>query len=104
MQRYAALVELAERERELVTAGRWDELPELHARRAELVATMPALPPAEARAALRRAQELQAEVLDVLRRAIGDTAAELSHLRRAREAARGYAPARGDRRTLDYAG
>ena len=58
MSVYVELVELAELEAELVAAGAWADVVALEERRRELVARLPADPPAEAREALERADAL----------------------------------------------
>ena len=87
---YEHLVVLAERELALVQAGRYGELPDLHARRAQLVATLPAIPPEAARPALERAAALQALVVTALESARDTTGHELTRLRRGRGAVRAY--------------
>lgn len=88
---YAALVALAERERDLVAAGRFDELGALDAERTALVASMPRQVPAHARSALERAAELQLETTRALRAGIAERRSDLHALGRGREAARAYA-------------
>ncbi len=90
MSAYEHLVVLAERELALVQAGRLAELPDLHARRAQVVATLPARPPEAARPALARAADLQAQVGAALEAARDATGHELSRLRRGRGAVRAY--------------
>ncbi len=90
MSAYEHLVVLAERELALVQAGRLAELPDLHARRAQVVATLPSRPPEAARAALERAAEVQAQVAAALEAARDATGHELSRLRRGRGAVRAY--------------
>ncbi len=90
MSAYEHLVVLAERELALVQAGRLGELPDLHARRAHLVATLPARPPEAARAALERTAQLQALISAALEAGRDTTGRELSRLRRGRGAVRAY--------------
>jgi hypothetical protein len=87
---YEHLVVLAERELALVRAGRLAELPDLHARRAQVVATLPARPPEAARPSLERAAELQAQIGAALEAARDAAGRELGRLRRGRGAVRAY--------------
>jgi hypothetical protein len=87
---YEHLVVLAERELALVRAGRLTELPDLHARRAQVVATLPARPPEAARPSLERAAELQAQIGAALEAARDAAGRELGRLRRGRGAVRAY--------------
>ncbi len=89
---YERLVELAARERDLIAAGRYDELPALDDERAALVAALPAMPPAEAGPALERAAVLQEENTRALAAALVETRHGLLDLRRGRKTARSYAP------------
>ncbi len=91
---YQTLAGMIERELELVGDGRFDELERLQAAREALVATLPATPPACARAALERCALMQQRVtIEALRRREAVLLA-LAKVERARRAARGYAPAR----------
>ena len=58
MDAYARLVEMCERESELIAAADWDAVVALGNERAVLVGSLPAKPPAGARAHLRRADDL----------------------------------------------
>jgi hypothetical protein len=91
---YETLARMIERELELVGAGRLDELPELVRAREELIASMPATPPATARPALERAALMQKRLeIEILRRRDA-ILLELEKVERAQRAARGYAPPR----------
>jgi hypothetical protein len=99
---YEHLVVLAERELALVEAGRFAELPDLHARRSQVVATLPARPPEGARRALERAAVLQARIGEALEAELASTGHELTRLRRGRGAVRAYGHVGHDRvRTAD---
>jgi flagellar biosynthesis/type III secretory pathway chaperone len=94
---YETLARLAERELELLAAGRLDELDGVAAEREALLATLPAAPPACARAALERAALTQQRVtMEVIRRR-ETIVLELAQLEQVRRVARGYAPPRGAR-------
>lgn len=92
---YDRLVELAERERDLIAAGRYDELAELDDERGDVVDALPALPPPEAGPALERAAALQEENTRSLAAALVETRHGLLDLRRGRRTARSYAPQLG---------
>jgi Flagellar protein FliT len=96
MSPWAALVALAERERELASAGRWEELAAASAERSRVAAGLPA-PPPSARGDLARLQALQDELSAVLQLARAAAARELAGLGRGRRAARGYAATTGPR-------
>jgi NTP pyrophosphatase (non-canonical NTP hydrolase) len=96
------ILALAEEERELVHAGRAEDLEHLHARRQAAMAELPEELSDEALSALRHALALQRQITDALRDALAATGAELGRVSHGRAAARGYAPAGLDaRRTLD---
>ena len=90
---YERLLALAERERVLVHEGRADELEELLAARAALVAELPARPPREAAELLREALAVQEETSARLEDGLRSVRAELGRLGRGRGAVRGYTPA-----------
>jgi hypothetical protein len=92
MTSYDALAALAERELELVSAGRFDRLPELHDRRDALVAALPPVPPSSARAALERTAALQERVTAALAGRRDELSHDLRRLTHGRSAVRGYAP------------
>jgi hypothetical protein len=93
MTAYAELVALAERERALVRAQRWDELPALAAARARVRVALDGTPPAEARPYLERALEIEREIEAGLAAARAFTLRKLSGLDRGATAVRGYAGA-----------
>jgi hypothetical protein len=64
---YDGLAELDALERELIAAGRWDELPAVGEERSRLVAALPDVPPPAARG-----------LLEASRRAVAENAAELT--------------------------
>jgi hypothetical protein len=88
---YGRLVELAERELELVRAGTLDELPALWQERREVVRELPYVPPLEARDCLARAAELQGCTTALLEERVAVTGAEMQRLVVGRAAMRGYA-------------
>jgi hypothetical protein len=92
---YARLVELAEREAELIAAARYDELAALDDERSELVDGLPPVPPLEAGPFLERAAALQEQNTQALARALGDTRRGLFDVLRGRRAAGGYTPPHG---------
>jgi hypothetical protein len=66
---YEALARSLERELELIGDGAVDELTMLHAERAALIESLPAVPPADARPALQRAALMNKRVeIEILRR------------------------------------
>jgi hypothetical protein len=90
---YAALVALAERERELIAEGRLEALEDVWAERDALVAGLPARPPASVRPLLERAARLQSEISATLAGGIAALEAELARLTRGRGSVRAYTPA-----------
>jgi hypothetical protein len=88
---YGRLVDLAERELELVRAGTLDELPALWRERREVVRELPYVPPLEARDCLARAAELQGCTTALLEERVATTGAEMQRLVVGRAAMRGYA-------------
>ncbi|RKQ92403.1 hypothetical protein C8N24_2249 [Solirubrobacter pauli] len=89
-QPWAELVALAERERDLVRDGRWEEVP---AASAERLSASVALghPPVAARAHLERLVELQAEIHAGLSAGRAFTLQKLGGMNRNKTAMRGYA-------------
>jgi hypothetical protein len=104
MTPYDRLVQLAEREGELIAAARYDELGDLDTERTQLTRALPATPPPEARAALERAAALQEANSAALIGALGDTRREIVALDGHRLAARSYAPPAGTGALLDRKG
>jgi hypothetical protein len=98
--RYEQLAELFEQELELVRTGRYDALDELDAKRAELIATLPATPPVEARAALLRAGAAQSQSEGLLTGAVAIQRQQLVRLERGREVLGAYAPVKAAPRPL----
>ena len=90
---YAQLAALAELELELALDGRIDELTEVHARRATLIASLPAVPPRSAEAHLRRAAVAQEGTTAALATAARAIRAQIAHLERGRSAVAAYRPA-----------
>lgn len=89
------LQSLAERERELVAGGRWDDLPELQAERQQLIDALPSPPPPAAepllQAALAQSRATQRELREALQR----TEEQLGALRRGRRVVGAYGGAGG---------
>lgn len=90
MDAYARLVEMCEREAELIAAADWDAVVALGNERAVLVGSLPAKPPAGARAHLRRADDLSRANAAALAAARAATVAELGQLRTVRATIRAY--------------
>ena len=90
MDAYARLVEMCERESELIAAADWDAVVALGNERAVLVGSLPAKPPAGARAHLRRADDLSRANAASLAAARAATVAELGQLRTVRATIRAY--------------
>ena len=95
---YSELVRMAEHERELIAAGSWEELVRLGGRRAELAATLPARPPAEARDLLETASRQIAANAVALEGARERTGRDISRVGTARQALRGYGMHEPERR------
>jgi hypothetical protein len=87
---YARLVEMCERERELIAAADWDAVVLLGGERAALAAGLPAQPPAGARSHLQRAEELGRVNAAALAAARATTVAELGQLRTVRQTIQAY--------------
>ena len=102
---YERILELGERELELVQGQRWEELAALGEERERLIAALPALPPSRARGSLERAAELQQRVSAELARSLALAREGIARMERGRRAAAGYAPPLPQRRKLvDSAG
>ncbi len=92
-QPYEALARSIERELELIGEGAFEELEALHAERAALVASLPAVPPASARPALQRAALMNKRVeIEILRRRDA-IIVQTANTQRVERTARGYAAA-----------
>jgi hypothetical protein len=89
-QPWADLVVLAERERDLVRDGNWEQVPAVSAQRVTAVAGLGA-PPASARPHLERLVQLQAEIHAGLSAARAFTLQKLAGINRGSTAVRGYA-------------
>jgi hypothetical protein len=90
-QPYEALARSLERELELIGEGALDELAALHAERAALLESLPAVPPADARPALQRAALMSKRVeIEILRRREA-LMLEAANVERVGRTARGYA-------------
>ena len=87
---YRALVEIAERERALVDAGRLEELEALAAEREALIATLPPQAPPSALPALERAHALERATSAVLRASLNELRHSIAALETGRDAARAY--------------
>jgi hypothetical protein len=87
---YAALAALAEAERDLALAGRYDELEAVQARRAAVVAGLPARPPAAAEPHLRRAAAAQAQATAALASAVSAARGEVVRIEHGRGAVAAY--------------
>jgi hypothetical protein len=90
---YAQLAAMAEAERDLALAGRYDELAAVQARRAALVAALPDHPPAAAEPHLRRAAAAQAQATAALGAAVAIARREAVRVERGRGAVAAYRPA-----------
>jgi hypothetical protein len=90
-QPYEALARSLERELELLGEGAIDELAPLYAERSELLAGLPAVPPADARPALQRAALMNRRIeIEILRRREA-LVLESANVERVGRTARGYA-------------
>jgi hypothetical protein len=87
---YELLLDLARREAEVVASGRLDEMRALQEEREQLRATLPAIPPAEAKHLLEEAFALTRSTEAVLLAALAETGAELRRLSEGRRAVQAY--------------
>ncbi|GAC1322129.1 MAG: hypothetical protein NVSMB25_16900 [Thermoleophilaceae bacterium] len=101
---YGRLVELAERELDCVRKEDLEGFERIAAERSELIAGLPAGPPASARGSLERAAALQAKVGALLAQQMAAARVELGRLEQGREAIQGYAPAPGRLQLFDRVG
>ena len=101
---YRRLLELAARENELVADGLLEEAERVIEERERLVASLPPVPPPEARASLERAAALQAQTTGALEAARAGVIEELRRLGTGRTTVRGYAPGAGAAASVDLAG
>jgi hypothetical protein len=89
---YEALARSLELELELIGDGRLDELEDLHAARAALIESLPAIPPAWARPSLQRAALMNKRVeIEILRRREA-LLLDIANAELVGRTARGYAP------------
>lgn len=86
---WAELVTLAERERDLIEQGRWDEAVTASAVRLEAAKALGA-PPAEARPHLERLQGVQTQITASIASARAFTLQRLGGMQRSRTAVTGY--------------
>ena len=86
---WAELVTLAERERELILAGRWDDAVTASAVRLAAAQAL-GTPPAEARPHLERLQGMQTQITAAIASARAFTLQRLGGLQRSRTAVTGY--------------
>jgi hypothetical protein len=91
---YEQLAESYEHELELLGSGRLEELAEVSAARAALIASLPETPPAGARPGLERAALVHERVMIEIVRCRDAVLVELAQVDRGRRTARGYAPTR----------
>jgi len=89
---YDRLAALVEAERDHAVAGRIDELREVQAQGAALVATLPARAPEGARPHLERAASARAEVTAALAAAMRAARADAMHVEQGRAAMAAYRP------------
>jgi hypothetical protein len=95
MSAWSTLEAVAAEEAQLVAEERFDDLAELNARRAALLAALPSPLPAVAAAPLRRALSTQRATATVLQARCDALGTELGRLNRGRTGVQGYA------RTID---
>ncbi len=91
---YEQLLALGICELELARDGRMDALAACQEARAELMRSLPDVPPPEAREALERCLAIERHLEQELRRARAAVLEALNELRRAQRAAEGYTPLR----------
>ena len=91
---YETLASILERELTLVAERKFDQLEDLKTLRAELLRSLPDVPPAEAAATLERCRKLSKRVEIELLRVREAMLLELGHVRHAQRTADGYAPSR----------
>ncbi len=98
---YERLLALGICQLELARDGRLEELAALQAARAELMGSLPATPPAQAREALQRCVLVEHALEAELRQARESALHALGELRRAQRAAEGYTPVRRRMRVIN---
>ena len=95
---YDTLLALAERERDLIAAGQWEDVVMLGAARAELTAQLPQRAPASARAVLEKTASIVDSNVAAIATASDGVRRELAHLDRGRSALASYSSAAPSRR------
>jgi len=88
---YERIVELARREAVLVGEGSLEGLAAVWAERDQLVASLPAVPPASARASLLEAQRVNRATHERLLELLGELGGQIAQLSSGRRAVAGYA-------------
>lgn len=91
MSGYESLLELAERERDLIEAGRWEDVVTLETARVRLLAGLPAQAPESARPLLEEAASIVESNIAAIATANAGVKRELAHLQRGRNALASYA-------------
>jgi hypothetical protein len=100
---YGELIELAERQQQVVADRDYEALGEIVEIRDALIAELPANPPEGARLAIRHLIELEERIQVALAEASRGVAIELARLRTGRAGVRRYKPApAAAKRRLDY--
>jgi hypothetical protein len=87
---WARFADLARRERVLVEAERWEDLPALQQERQELIDALPEQPPAEAAPVLAAALRQSRATQQALQVALARTEAAIGEVRRGRRAVSAY--------------
>lgn len=87
---YARLLTLAKLEHELALQGDFEAMERLDAERRQIVAGLPAKPPADVKPVLVEMARIQAETTRVLSEARAEAAREMGEVERAGETARSY--------------
>lgn len=98
---YERLLALGICQLELARDGRVSELVACQSARAELIGSLPATPPPEARATLERCLLIEQHLATELTQARQTTLQALGELRRAQRAATGYTPVRQRLRVIN---
>jgi hypothetical protein len=99
---YGELIELAEREHELITKRDYEGLAKLVESRHELIERLPKAAPESAREAIAHLLELQRRNESAMQQASGGLEVELTRLRSGRAGVRRYAPAETHAKRLDF--
>ncbi len=95
---YDALLELAERERELIEAGQWEDVVTLGVTRAQLVAQLPTQAPASALGLLEQTASIVESNVAAIATASATARQELAHIQRGRTALASYGAVRSSHR------